>query len=193
MLALAAVVPPASASQTSEKTEKATRNRLAPDAPTDSYRINDGFYSKTYNHLGNPARGIVVADTWGETGWVSTGTGDVADNTQGFARALLLRRALRVAVRVELWGASDTSADLITGSSTVNSSGNPTVQLATPRCRTSRATRTASSGRGCSWPSAGTTSGCPTSASRCRSGTSTPTAWAPHSTQGVCSAGGSPP
>lgn len=132
MLALAAVVPPAGASQTSERTEKATRNRLAPDAPTDSYRINDGFYSKTYNHLGNPARGIVVADTWGETGWVSTGTGDFADNTQGFARALLLRRALRVAVRVELWGATETSADLITGSSTVNSSGNPTVQVATP-------------------------------------------------------------
>ena len=132
MLALAAVAPPAGASQTSEKTERATRNRLAPDAPQDSYRINDGIYSKTYNHLGNPALGIVVAVTWGETGWVSTATGDVADNTQGFARALLLRRALRVAIRVELYGATETTADLITSSSTVNSSGKPTVQVATP-------------------------------------------------------------
>jgi hypothetical protein len=135
MLALAAVVPPAGANPTSEEAEKAIRNRLgaqAVQAPQDSYRINDGFYSQTYNHLGNPARGIVVADTWGETGWVSTETGDVADNTQGFARALLLRRTLRVAVRVELWGATETTADLITSSSTVNSSGAPTVQVATP-------------------------------------------------------------
>lgn len=135
MLALAAVIPPAGASPTSDKAEKAIRNRLgaqAVQAPTDSYRINDGFYSKTYNHLGNPALGIVVADTWGETGWMSTATGDVADNTQGFARALLLRRTLRVAVRVELWGATETTADLITSSSTVNSSGSPTVQVATP-------------------------------------------------------------
>jgi hypothetical protein len=71
MLALAAVVPPAGANPTSEEAEKAIRNRLgaqAVQAPQDSYRINDGFYSQTYNHLGNPARGIVVADTWGETG-----------------------------------------------------------------------------------------------------------------------------
>jgi hypothetical protein len=133
MAALLAVIPPASAGPVaSDKAEKAIRQRLAPDAPIDAYRINDGFYSKTYNHFGNPALGIVVAETWGETGWRSTPEGDIPDNTQGFVRALLLRRTLRAAVRVELWGATETTADLITSSSTVNSAGAPTVQVATP-------------------------------------------------------------
>ena len=133
MAALLVVIPPASAGPaTSDKAEKAIRQRLAPNAPTDTYRINDGFFSKTFNHFGNPARGMVVADTWGETGWMQTPEGDIPDNTQGFVRALLMRRTLRVAVRVELWGQIETTPDLITSSSTVNSSGASTVQVATP-------------------------------------------------------------
>jgi len=41
----------------------------APDSPADIFTINDGFVSNTYSHLGNPALGVLVAETWGETGW----------------------------------------------------------------------------------------------------------------------------
>jgi hypothetical protein len=47
------VIPPASANPTSQEAEKAIRNRLGAQAPHDSHT----------NDFGDPARGIVVADT----------------------------------------------------------------------------------------------------------------------------------
>ena len=85
---------------------RAAQQPLAAAAPNDVFAINDGFVTKTYNHLGNPANGILTAETWGETGWIEdAGGGAVPNNSQGVVRALKQSKVLRVAVRVELWGA----------------------------------------------------------------------------------------
>jgi hypothetical protein len=106
---------------------------LAAAAPNDAFAINDGFVTKTYNHLGNPAYGIVTAETWGETGWIDeAGGGSVPNNSQGVVRALKQSKVLRVAVRVELWGTDDTGDHRLTSSSTVNSGTAASVQVKTP-------------------------------------------------------------
>jgi hypothetical protein len=109
----------------------------APAAAADVLVINDGFVSKTYNHLGNPANGILTAETWGETGWIedpaNPGLVNVND-TQGVVRALKQSKVLRVAVRVELWGtdvATQTDTKLAS-SSTVNSGTAASVLVKTP-------------------------------------------------------------
>jgi hypothetical protein len=106
---------------------------LAPNSPADVLVINDGFVSRTYSHLGNPALGVLVAETWGETGWSDAGGGFVEPNTnQGVVRALKQRNVLRVAVRVELWGTDDTGDRHLASSSTTNSGTSLHAQIATP-------------------------------------------------------------
>jgi hypothetical protein len=127
LVALVVAVPLVGASPgQSERRERAIRTRLG--AQQVSFDINDGFYTQTFNHFGNPASGSVIGETWGETHWDDTDP----VNTQGVARAILLHRALRVSLKVQLWGVTDTSTDLITESGTVNSAGRRTVQVATP-------------------------------------------------------------
>ena len=67
----------------------AAQQPTAAAAPADTFVINDGIATKTYNHLGNPANGILTAETWAETGWI-VGDDFVPRNTQG---ALLLVHA----------------------------------------------------------------------------------------------------
>jgi hypothetical protein len=106
---------------------------LAAAAPNDLFAINDGFVTKTYNHLGNPANGILTAETWGETGWLDAGGGLVdPNNSQGVVRALKQSKVLRVAVRVELWGTDDTGDHQLASSSSVNSGTAPSAQVKTP-------------------------------------------------------------
>ena len=108
----------------------------AAAAPNDAFVINDGFVTKTYNHLGNPANGILTAETWGETGWINTEPGGlVPNNSQGVVRALKQSKVLRVAVRVELWGWDVPEPGiprLLASSSTVNSGTAASVQVKTP-------------------------------------------------------------
>jgi hypothetical protein len=105
----------------------------AAAAPNDAFAINDGFVTKTYNHLGNPANGILTAETWGETGWIEDATGGVPNNSQGVVRALKQSKVLRVAVRVELWGADGPGTERrLTSSSTLNSGTAASVQVKTP-------------------------------------------------------------
>ena len=59
---------------------------------------NAGFTTKTLNHFGDPARGTVVVETWG----IVHDVGDPGIDTIGVARAFLVSRAQRVAVRVQL-------------------------------------------------------------------------------------------
>jgi len=106
---------------------------VAPDSPADIFTINDGFVSKTYSHLGNPALGVLVAETWGETGWIAAAGGTVVpNNSQGVVRGLKQRRVLRVAVRVELWGTDDTGDHQLATSGTVNSGTSLHATAATP-------------------------------------------------------------
>jgi hypothetical protein len=106
---------------------------VAPNSPADLFTINDGFVSKTYAHLGNPALGVLVAETWGETGWADAGGGLVEPNdSQGVVRALKQRSVVRVAVRVQLWGTDEAGDHQLASSSTVNSGSSLHAQVATP-------------------------------------------------------------
>ena len=67
--------------------DRAAQQPLVAAAPTDDAIINDGFATKTYNHLGNPANGILTAETWAETGY-DVGDEILPSNTQGVVRAL---------------------------------------------------------------------------------------------------------
>jgi hypothetical protein len=132
LLAIANVGSAASPSSGREAAaRRAAQQPLAAAAPTDTFVINDGFVTKTYNHLGNPANGILTAETWGETGWV-VGDEILPSNTQGVVRALKQSKVLRVAVRVELWGSDDTGDHQLASSSTVNSGTAPSAQVKTP-------------------------------------------------------------
>ena len=137
LLAIANVGSAASRSSGREAAaRRAAQQPMATDAANDVFVINDGFVTKTYNHLGNPANGILTAETWGETGWTFTETepgGDVPNNSQGVVRALKQSKVLRVAVRVELWGADGPGTERrLTSSSTVNSGTAASVQVKTP-------------------------------------------------------------
>jgi hypothetical protein len=112
---------------------RATQQPSAPQAPNDLFVINDGFVTQTYHHFGNPASGILTAETWGEGGWIDAGGGTVApNNSQGVVRALKQSKVLRVAVRVELWGTDDTGDHQLASSSTVNSGTAPSARVQTP-------------------------------------------------------------
>ena len=134
LLALANVGSAASPSSGREAAaRRAAQQPLAAAAPNDLFAINDGFVTKTYNHLGNPANGILTAETWGETGWLDAGGGLVdPNNSQGVVRALKQSKVLRVAVRVELWGTDDTGDHQLASSSSVNSGTAPSAQVKTP-------------------------------------------------------------
>jgi hypothetical protein len=139
LLAIANVGSAASPSSGREAAaRRAAQQPMATDAANDVFVINDGFVTKTYDHLGNPANGILTAETWGETGWTSLQTepgGLVPNNSQGVVRALKQSKVLRVAVRVELWGIDVPEpgiARLLASSSTVNSGTAPSAQVKTP-------------------------------------------------------------
>jgi hypothetical protein len=139
LLAIANVGSAASPSSGREAAaRRAAQQPMATDAANDVFVINDGFVTKTYDHLGNPANGILTAETWGETGWTSLQTepgGLVPNNSQGVVRALKQSKVLRVAVRVELWGIDVPEpgiARLLASSSTVNSGSAPSAQVKTP-------------------------------------------------------------
>jgi|SRR4029453_18493214 hypothetical protein len=136
LLAIANVGSAASPSSGRETAARraAQQPLAAADAANDAFVINDGFVTKTYNHLGNPANGILTAETWGETGWIDDGAGGVVpNNSQGVVRALKQSKVLRVAVRVELWGADGPGTErLLASSSTVNSGTAASVQVKTP-------------------------------------------------------------
>jgi hypothetical protein len=140
LLALANVGSAASPSSGREAAARraAQQPLAAADAANDAFVINDGFVTKTYNHLGNPANGILTAETWGETGWFvdqAEPGGLLPNNSQGVVRALKQSKVLRVAVRVELWGIDVPEpgiARLLASSSTVNSGTAPSAQVKTP-------------------------------------------------------------
>ncbi len=134
LLAIANAGSAATQSGREAAARRAAQQPLAPDAANDTFAINDGFVTKTYNHLGNPANGILTAETWGETGWV-VGDDVVPNNTQGVVRALKQSKVLRVAVRVELWGSDDTGDRRLASSSTVNSGTAPSAQVKTPEVK----------------------------------------------------------
>jgi hypothetical protein len=106
----------------------------AAAAPNDLFAINDGFVTNTYYHFGNPANGILTAETWGESGWMDDGGGGVVpNNSQGVVRALKQSKVLRVAVRVELWGMDEPGTErVLASSSTVNSGTAASAQVRTP-------------------------------------------------------------
>jgi hypothetical protein len=97
------------------------------------YRINDGFTTLTRNHFGNPAAGQVILESWGETCWSQSdpGTPDVSFTTRGVGRSILLYRALRVQMRVFLYGRGEGGWSLLDTSDSVNSAGARTLTLAT--------------------------------------------------------------
>jgi hypothetical protein len=97
------------------------------------YRINDGFTTLTRNHFGNPAAGQVILESWGETCWSQSdpGTPDVSFTTRGIGRSILLYRALRVQMRVFLYGRGEGGWSLLDTSDSVNSAGARTLTLAT--------------------------------------------------------------
>jgi len=136
-LGAVAIIVPASASQNAPSGQGralrpgATTKSLAPLAAGDVFVSNDNFFTKTFNHFGNPSLGSVVAESWIETGFNSS---NEATNIQGFTRTILLPKALRTAIKVQLFGLIDIASDpeLITSSSTVNSSGKLVSQVATP-------------------------------------------------------------
>jgi hypothetical protein len=135
LLAIANVGSAASPSSGREAAaRRAAQHPSAAAAPGDVFAINDGFVTKTYNHFGNPAYGILTAETWGETGWIPDVDPEfvVPNNTQGVVRALKQSKVLRVAVRVELWGTDDTGDHLLASSGTVNSGTAASVQVKTP-------------------------------------------------------------
>jgi hypothetical protein len=97
------------------------------------YRINDGFTTLTRNHFGSPAAGQVILESWGETCWSQSdpGTPDVSFTTRGVGRSVLLYRALRVQMRVFLYGRGEGGWSLVDTSDSVNSAGARTLTLAT--------------------------------------------------------------
>jgi hypothetical protein len=122
-----------SASGKEAAARRAAQQPMATDAANDVFAINDGFVTKTWYHLGNPANGILTAETWGETGWLDAGNNTVApNNSQGVVRALKQAKVLRVAVRVELWGSDDTGDHQLASSSTVNSGTASSALVKTP-------------------------------------------------------------
>jgi hypothetical protein len=77
----------------------------------------------------------LTAETWGETGWIPDVDPEfvVPNNTQGVVRALKQSKVLRVAVRVELWGADGPGTErLLASSGTVNSGTAASAQVKTP-------------------------------------------------------------
>ena len=128
---LLAIANIGSAASPSSDRAAAARQALAAAAPGDNFTINDGFATKTYNHLGNPANGILTAETWAETGW-TVGDDFTPRNTQGVVRALKQSEVLRVAVRVELWGDGVGGLQRLASSSIVNSGSASSVQVKTP-------------------------------------------------------------
>jgi hypothetical protein len=134
LLALANVGSAASPSSGREAAaRRAAQQPVAPNAANDLFAINDGFVTKTYNHFGNPASGILTAETWGETGWTDPGDGTVVpNNSQGVVRALKQSKVLRVAVRVELWGSDGTTDTQLATSGTVNSGTASSALVKTP-------------------------------------------------------------
>jgi hypothetical protein len=134
LLAIANAGSAAAPSGREAAARRAAQQPLAANAANDAFAINDGFVTKTYNHLGNPANGILTAETWGEGGWIDdAGGGVVPNNSQGVVRALKQSKVLRVAVRVELWGMDGPGTErLLTSSSTVNSGTAPSAQVKTP-------------------------------------------------------------
>jgi hypothetical protein len=134
LLAIANVGSAATSSGREAAARRAAQQPMATDAANDVFAINDGFVTKTYNHLGNPANGILTAETWGESGWTDPGDGSVVpNNSQGVVRALKQSKVLRVAVRVELWGADGPdTARMLTSSSTVNSGTASSALVKTP-------------------------------------------------------------
>ena len=133
LLAIANVGSAATSSPAREAAaRRAAQQLLAPDAANDLFAINDGFVTKTYYHFGNPAYGILTAETWGETGWTDPGDGIVPNNSQGVVRALKQSKVLRVAVRVELWGSDDSGDHQLAASTTVNSGTAPSAEVKTP-------------------------------------------------------------
>ena len=134
LLAIANAGSAATSSGREAAARRAAQQPLAADAANDVFTINDGFVTKTYNHLGNPANGILTAETWGESGWIDdAGGGVVPNNSQGVVRALKQSKVLRVAVRVELWGADGPGTEhMLTSSSTVNSGTAASAQVKTP-------------------------------------------------------------
>jgi hypothetical protein len=133
--AVAVIVPVAASQDAPSGARWVPRNGvsskdLTPQAVSDAFTTNDNFFTLTYNHFGSPSLGSVVAETWMESGFDDTGT---AVNLQGFTRAILLPKAVRVAIRVDLHGITASNDDVIVArSSTVNSAGRLTVQVATP-------------------------------------------------------------
>lgn len=131
-----AVIVPASASQNAKsgsryvaRTGQGTTS-VTPQAPGDAFTANDNFITQTFNHFGNPSLGSAIAETWLESGLDSNLN---ATNVQGVARAILLPKALRASIKVQLRGSNAAGDDqLIAQSSTVNSAGKLTVQVATP-------------------------------------------------------------
>jgi hypothetical protein len=134
LLAIANVGSAATASGRQAAARRAAQQPMATDAANDVFAINDGFVTKTWSHLGNPANGILTAETWGETGWMDAGDNSVVpNNSQGVVRALKQAKVLRVAVRVELWGADDPSSErLLASSSSVNSGTASSALVKTP-------------------------------------------------------------
>jgi hypothetical protein len=133
LLAVANVGSAATSTGREAAARRAARQPMATDAANDVFSINDGFVTKTWSHLGNPANGILTADTWGETGWMDAGNNTVVpNNSQGVVRALKQSKVLRVAVRVELWGTDDTGDQQLASSSTVNSGTAPSALVKTP-------------------------------------------------------------
>ena len=107
-------------------------NAAAPPAGCD-YQINDGFSTLTRNHFGNPAAGQVILESWGDTCWSASdpGTPDVSFTTSGVGRSILLYRALRVQMRVFLFGRGEGGWVQLGSSASVNSAGARTLTLAT--------------------------------------------------------------
>jgi len=136
-----AVIVPASASQNASGARWAPRQAssvkgltpqadVTPQAASDAFSTDDNFVTKTFNHLNSATNGSAIAETWMDSGFDDTAT---AVNTQGVARGILLPKALRVSLQVQLRGVDANNVDqLVATSSTVNSAGKLTVQVATP-------------------------------------------------------------
>lgn len=133
--AVAVIVPAAASQDAPSGAHWAARpgqssTGLAPQAAGDSFTTNDNFVTVTWNHLGKASLGSVVSETWLNTGFNSSNT---AVNTQGVTRSILLPKAVRVATRVQLRGVDVNGIErVLATSSTLNSSGRLSVQVATP-------------------------------------------------------------
>jgi hypothetical protein len=139
VLALGAfsVIIPASASQSTPNKlgsvlrPGATSSPQAALAPGDVDAFNENFITTTYNHFADPSRGTVVAESWIEGGVDSDNN---STNIQAIARTILLPKALRTQMRVQLFGLVDLNStpELINSSGTINSSGKLILRVAAP-------------------------------------------------------------